>query len=90
MQTTSETETREAGSSPATLFGVGDRVTWTHSSSNGSSWRFHTREGKVLEVQGNSVLLQMRNGRKCWQHVSRLTKAGETTELTKAFMEATA
>jgi hypothetical protein len=65
---------------------VGDRVSWMHSSSNGASWSFSTREGKVLMIRGHMAQLQMRNGRKCWQYLDQLTKDGETTTLTRLFM----
>ena len=66
---------------------VGEKVTWTHTSSNGTNLRFQTREGKVIEIDGFIVQVQMRNGRRFRMHKTSLTKFGDTTELTKLFTE---
>ena len=67
-------------------FAVGDKVTWTHTSSNGNHIRFSTREGRIVELGPSIAVCQMRNGRKTWLLIEKLTHAGEPSELTKAFM----
>lgn len=68
------------------MFSVGDRVSWTHVRQNGSRINFSTREGKVVRVDVNGCQVKMRNGRLESVRNDRLTKDGETTELTKMFM----
>ena len=67
---------------------VGDKVTWTHTSSNGHSFRFSTREGKIIVVEGDIATIKMRNGRLTSEPVSHLRAEGEETALTEAFKAA--
>lgn len=67
-------------------FSVGDRVSWTHLRTNGNRMNFSTREGKVVQVHEYGCQVKMRNGRLESIRNDRLTKDGETTELTKMFM----
>ena len=71
--------------STSTQFAVGDSVSWTHTSLSGSSWRFSTRNGKIINLAEDQALCKGRNGRKQWVLLRRLTRDGEPTELTKAF-----
>lgn len=68
------------------MFSVGDKVSWTHIRKNGSRINFSTREGKVVQVHEYGCQVKMRNGRLESIRNDRLTKEGETTELTKMFM----
>lgn len=68
------------------LFSVGDRVSWTHVRQNGDRINFSTREGKVVRADKYACVVKMRNGRQECVRNDRLTKDGETTELTKLFM----
>lgn len=76
----------EAAVQCSALFSVGDRVTWTHVRQNGSRINFSTREGKVVRADKYACVVKMRNGRQECVRNDRLTKEGETTELTKMFM----
>lgn len=67
-------------------FAVGDAVTWTHTTSNGTSFNFSTRNGKIEEIGTSSACVKMRNGRRAWVPLSRLRKQGDRTELTEMFM----
>lgn len=51
----------------------------------GSGYSFSNREGKIVRIEGDMAVLQMRNGRKTWEMLADLTKAGETNAVTKLF-----
>lgn len=76
----------DSGMAAPILFGVGDVVTWTNTTSNGSGFNFSTRTGKIEEIGGYTAFVKMRNGRRAWVMLSRLRKEGQRTELTEAFM----
>lgn len=69
------------------VFAIGDKVTWTHCTSNGSRLGFRTREGTIAQLGKAVAFVKMRNGRKEWIRLENLTPAGQTTELTKMFTE---
>lgn len=51
----------------------------------GSGYSFSNREGKIIRIEGDMAVLQMRNGRMTWEMLADLTKAGETNAVTKLF-----
>jgi hypothetical protein len=71
------------------VFCVGERVSWTHVRTNGSSINFTTREGKVTEVGKRCCRVKTRHGKYQWVLFGDLTKDGETTQLTKMFKAST-
>jgi len=66
-------------------FKTGDKVTWTHTTSRGSSVQFSVREGKVVECFEYAARVKQRNGQSKIIRYSSLTPADEQNELTKAF-----
>ncbi|MDR3427827.1 hypothetical protein [Silvimonas sp.] len=67
------------------VFKVGDKVEWMHCSSNGNSMRFSSREGKIEILNPCYAQVKMRNGRKCWVHISDLTLPDQKNGVTKLF-----
>lgn len=70
---------------PLEKLNAGDRVTWTHTSQQGSGFRFRTRRGVVQRHDGRDVLVRQGNGRRVWIARMNLRREGETTALTEAF-----
>jgi len=61
-------------------------VSWMHTTRNGSSFRFKTKDGVIITADKFSAVVKVRNGRVQRIAYSELTKAGETTAVTKLFM----
>lgn len=70
-------------------FKVGDKVQWTHVTSNGHSMRMTNREGVITEIQRVSALVKMRNGRLNNVHFDDLRLQGEDSALTAMFRSPT-
>ena len=79
-ETTTDAKGEPAVASTALL--AGDRVTWTHTTSNGRSINFRVREGRVVEQIGNLVTVKYR-GKQDTLHRDRVRRVGERNELTE-------
>lgn len=64
-------------------FKVGDEVTWTHTTSSGSSFNFAERRGKIIRIGKAAAEVKMRNGKTTVKNLSRLTPAGQKNEITR-------
>ncbi len=63
---------------------IGEKVTWTHSISNGNHFRFRVRTGTLVEIHPNNVIVRYR-GKEIWVARETLRKAGQKNALTEAF-----
>lgn len=79
-ENTTDAEGEPAVASTALL--AGDRVTWTHMTSNGRSFNFRVRDGRVVEQIGNIVTVKYR-GKQDTLHRDRVRRVGERNELTE-------
>lgn len=67
---------------PVPGLAVGDTVTWTHVTMRGPSIGFTTRESKIIELFGGTVVVKYR-GKRILLGRDRVRKLGQTTELTE-------
>ena len=78
----------ENGDAPPRAFGVGDRVTWTHTVRGRHSAHLSTRRGKIVRITPQSVaIVQAGNNRLMHVPLKKLRHEGETTELTQAVLD---
>lgn len=66
-------------------FSVGDKVTWTHTSSSGKSISFKTRRGVITELTQRVATVKTPNNRQLTVFLSQLRHAGQKTQLTEMF-----
>ena len=66
---------------------TGDPVTWTETSGTfGGTFNFKSKEGKVLEIEGSTAVVQYKNGRKTHVSLSNLRHADDRNHLTELFL----
>lgn len=71
--------------SNTTKFQEGDRVSWMHTTRNGDSFRFKTKEGVIITADKFSAVVKVRNGHVQRIAYSELTKDGEKNAVTRVF-----
>lgn len=79
----------EQTTSPATTdFAIGDKVTWTHMTSSGNSFRFSVRSGTVVMRNNNQLQVKARNGRLHWISIKTdgVRKEGQRNAITEALL----
>jgi hypothetical protein len=84
-KTMDKENTTDAKGEPAvasTALLAGDRVTWTHTTTNGRSYNFRVREGRVVEQVGDLVTVKYR-GVLSKMRRGRVRRVGERNELTE-------
>jgi hypothetical protein len=63
---------------------IGDKVTWTNTRRNGRRVTLSLRQGRVVDVSGETITVRSRGrGKDLVVYRSRLRKAGEVSELTE-------